>query len=205
MPRVTELLYLERETRLSLSETILMGAHPGNPSREGDGAAKVEDPSGRLIVPSLVWQPFHMVREEEFRAMLQASYTSSLDMPELEGVRSLDDILEGHRATGRFVSDRWQLGQVPGEPQSAVILMLSEVPDRDVWEVVYLGLTPAARGRGLGRQAIAHAIELARPHASRLELAVDIRNRPATRLYNATGFAVFERRSVHLAVFPENA
>lgn len=82
--------------------------------------------------------------------------------------------------------------------------MLSEVPDRDVWEVVYLGLTPAARGRGLGRQAIAHALELARPHASRLELAVDIRNRPATRLYNATGFAVFDRRSVHLAVYPEN-
>ncbi len=205
MPRVTELLYLERETRLSLSGTTLMGAHPGNPSRQGDGAAKPSDPSGRLMAPSLVWQPFNMVREEEFQAMLQASYTSSLDMPELEGVRSLDDILEGHRATGRFVPDRWRLGQVPGEPQAAVILMLSEVPDRDVWEVVYLGLTPAARGRGLGRQAIAHALELARPHASRLELAVDIRNRPATRLYNATGFAVFDRRSVHLAVYPENA
>ncbi len=137
--------------------------------------------------------------------MLRASYTSSLDMPELEGARSLDDILESHRATGRFVPDRWRLGQVPGEPHAAAILMLSEVPDRDVWEIVYLGLTPAARGRGLGRQIIAHALELARPHASRLELAVDIRNRPATRLYDATGFVVFDRRSVHLAVFPENA
>lgn len=205
MPRVTELLYLERETRLSLPGTTLMGSHSGSRSRECDGAANPLDASGQLIVPSLVWQPFHMAREEEFRAKLQASYTSSLDMPELEGVRSLDDILEGHRATGRFVPDRWQLGQVPGEPQAAVILMLSEVPDRDVWEVVYLGLTPAARGRGLGHQAIAHALELARPHASRLELAVDIRNRPATRLYNATGFVVFDRRSVHLAVYPENA
>jgi ribosomal protein S18 acetylase RimI-like enzyme len=83
--------------------------------------------------------------------------------------------------------------------------MLSEVPNRDAWEVVYLGLTPAARGRGLGRQAIAHALELARPHTSRLELAVDIRNHPATRLYDATGFVIVDRRSVHLAVFPENA
>ena len=108
-------------------------------------------------------------------------------MPELEGVRSLDDIIAGHRATGRFVPDRWRLGQVAGEPEAAVVLLLSDIPDRDVWEVVYLGLTPPARGRGLGRAAIAHALELARPHASRLELAVDIRNRPATRLYDRVG------------------
>ena len=120
-------------------------------------------------------------------------------MPELEGVRSLDDIIEGHRATGRFVPDRWRLGQVPGEPGHAVVLLLSDIPDRDVWEVVYLGLTPPARGRGLGRAAIQHALDLARPHASRLELAVDIRNRPATRLYESVGFVPFDRRSVHLA------
>jgi ribosomal protein S18 acetylase RimI-like enzyme len=135
---------------------------------------------------------------------LQATYTSSLDMPELEGVRSIDDIIEGHRSTGRFVPDRWRLGQVPGEPDTAVVLLLSEVPDRDVWEVVYLGLTVSARGRGLGLAAIAHALDLARPHVSRLELAVDIRNLPASRLYESAGFVSFDRRSVHLVVFPES-
>ena len=100
-------------------------------------------------------------------------------MPELEGVRSLDDIIDGHRATGRFVPDRWRLGQVPGEPNTAVILLLSEVPDRDVWEVVYLGLTVSARGRGLGLAAIAHALDLARPNVSRLELAVDVAQCPS--------------------------
>lgn len=204
MPRITELLYLERDTRLSLSEIASSGTRVSSSSKV-DRVAMQAAPTGRLTVPPLVWKPFHTACEAEFRAMLQASYASSLDMPELEGVRSLDDILEGHRATGRFVPDRWRLGQLPGEPQAAAILMLSEVPDRDVWEIVYLGLTPAARGRGLGRQAIAHALGLARPHAARLELAVDIRNRPATRLYNATGFMVFDRRSVHLAVYSENA
>jgi ribosomal protein S18 acetylase RimI-like enzyme len=125
-------------------------------------------------------------------------------MPELEGVRSLDDIIEGHRSTGRFVPDRWRLGQVPGEPDMAVVLLLSEVPDRDVWEVVYLGLTVSARGHGLGLAAIAHALELARPHVSRLELAVDIRNLPALRLYQSAGFVSFDRRSVHLVVFPQS-
>ena len=125
MPRVTELLYLERDTHLPLPESVSL-----DPLSESEA-----------IPPRLIWHPFNAARETEFRALLQATYTSSLDMPELEGVRSLDDIIEGHRSTGRFVPDRWRLGQVPGEPDTAVVLLLSEVPDRDVWEVVYLGLT----------------------------------------------------------------
>ncbi len=181
MPRVTELLYLERDTKIPLPP--------------------LENPADPL--PQLQWRSFNPAHEAEFRTILQATYASSLDMPELEGVRSLDDVIEGHRATGRFVPERWRLGQVPGEPEAAVVLLLAEVPDRDVWEVVYLGLTQAARGRGLGRAAIQQALDLAHPHVSRLELAVNLRNHPATRLYEAAGFVPFDRRSVHLAVFPE--
>ena len=188
MPRVTELLYLERDTHRPFPESVSL-----DPLSESEA-----------IPTRLIWHPFNAARETEFRALLQATYTSSLDMPELEGVRSLDDIIEGHRSTGRFVPDRWRLGQVPGEPDTAVVLLLSEVPDRDVWEVVYLGLTVSARGRGLGLAAIAHALDLARPHVSRLELAVDIRNLPASRLYESAGFVSFDRRSVHLVVFPES-
>jgi ribosomal protein S18 acetylase RimI-like enzyme len=79
-------------------------------------------------------------------------------------------------------------------------LLLSEALDRDSWEVAYLGLTPAARGRGLGRAALAHALELARRYVPRLELAVDARNRPACRLYRSAGFIPFDRRTVHLAI-----
>ena len=178
MRRVTELLYLERETRIPLR------------------------PPGGKKPPALNWQPFRWDREAEFRAFLKATYSSSLDMPELEGVRSLDDVIAGHRATGQFLPERWQLARVPGEPDAAAILLLAEIPDRDVWEVAYLGLTPPARGRGLGHAAIAHALELARPHTSHLELAVDARNHPAIRLYRSTGFVPFDRRSVYLVVFP---
>ena len=181
MPRITELLYLERETRVPLP------------------------PRAARLRPGSTGAPSIRPTRSSFAALLQATYASSLDMPELEGVRSLDDIIAGHRATGRFVPHRWRLGQVPDEPDAAVVLLLSDIPDRDVWEVVYLGLTPSARGRGLGRAAIAHALDLAHPHASRLELAVDIRNHPATRLYESAGFIPFDRRSVHLVVFPENA
>lgn len=186
MPRITELLYLERETALPLPCTDEEGSH-------GDSAHK---PSADRFE----WKSFEPALESEFRSVLQATYVGSLDMPELEGARSLDDIMDTHRATGRFDAQRWQLGYLPGKPEAASVLLLAEVPSRGVWEVVYLGLTPAARGRSLGRTVLHHALTLAKTHASRLELAVDCRNIPATRLYQSTGFIVRDRRTVHLAI-----
>jgi mycothiol synthase len=174
LPRVTDLTYLGRDTARSLAVAP--------------------------TVPRLDWRPFGPATEGEFRAVLTRTYLGSLDMPELEGVRSLDDVLAGHRAGGRFDPDRWQVGRLAGEPEAAAILLLTEAPDRDAWELSYLGLTPEARGRGLGRAALARALALARPHVSRLELAVDARNHPAERLYQATGFLPFDRRAVHLAI-----
>jgi mycothiol synthase len=173
LPRVTELMYLERSTA---------------PLPDVDPSA-----------PAFAWSCFGPETETDFHQVLQATYIGSLDMPELEGIRSLDDILASHRAGGRFDPTRWQIGRLPDEPGAAAILLLSDLPDHEAWEVAYLGLTPAARGRGLGRAAIAHALDLARPRTSRLELAVDSRNHPATHLYFATGFTPFDRREVHLA------
>lgn len=178
-PRVTELVYMERPT-------AMMAPSPR--------------PSG---TPSWDWSPFCDATETDFRAVMQATYRESLDMPELGGVRSLDDVIAEHCAGGRYDPTRWRLGRIAGDPDAAAILLLAAVdtPEADTWEIVYLGLTPAARGRGLGRSAIAHALELAGPGVTRLELAVDVRNLPALRLYESTGFTVIDRRVVHLAVF----
>ena len=175
LPRVTDLVYMERATRPPIDEH----------SKQWE------------------WVPFRDATEADFRAAMQATYRESLDMPELGGTRSLDDIIADHRASFRFEPERWRLGRIPGEPESAAVVLLAEVnaQERKSWEVVYLGLTPSARGRGLGRAAIAHALELAGAHADRLELAVDVRNRPALRLYESSGFTVVDRRVVHLAIF----
>jgi ribosomal protein S18 acetylase RimI-like enzyme len=208
MPRVTELIYLERDTA-----TALPLAAPGTGA--GSLETRIGPDHGRPdhllsrpdLLPRLEWRPFGPAIEAEFRSVLQATYLGSLDMPELEGARGLDDILAGHRAAGLFVAERWQLGRVPGEPDAAAVLLLAELPGRDAWEVIYLGLTPAARGRGLGRVVLHHALELARGHTPRLELAVDLRNTPAVRLYRSAGFTVRDRRAVHLALLgsPETA
>ena len=175
MPHVTDLIYLEVET----SRPIVV----------------------RPDVPLLDWTPFGPASEPEFRSVLQATYIDSLDMPEFEGLRSLDDILTSHRAGGRFVADRWRIGRIRDDNDASAILLLSELPDRNAWEIAYLGLTPPARGRGLGRAALAHAVGLAQAHVARLELAVDVRNLPANRLYRAAGMRPFDRRAVHLAAF----
>jgi ribosomal protein S18 acetylase RimI-like enzyme len=178
MPRVTELLYLERDTATPL------------PPRD--------TPAG--TAPDFTWRPFDASIAAEFQEVLQATYVDSLDMPELEGTRGLDDILAGHRASRLFVPENWRLGRIPGEPEAAAVLLMAEAPGRDAWEVIYLGLTPAARGRGLGRAAIRHGLDLARGHATVLELAVDLRNTPAVRLYRSCGFTPRDHRSVHLAI-----
>jgi len=179
LPKITELDYLERDTTRPID---------------------LEPPCLNLS-----WRAFGPETEEEFRLVLQSTYSDSLDMPELEGVRSLDDVIAGHRATGRFDPSRWLVGQVSGEPAASAVVLLSAIPDRDTWEVAYLGLTPAARGRGLALAALEFARRLASPHADRLELAVDRRNTPAVRLYHDAGFRSFDRRSVHLAVLRGSA
>jgi ribosomal protein S18 acetylase RimI-like enzyme len=203
MPRVTELLYLERDTVTPISATV------GEPPRQhgyqvrstpAGSSSHAHDEEGSC--PGFQWQPFSKALESDFRSVLQATYAGSLDMPELEGARALDDILEGHRKAGRFVAERWWLGHVHGKPEFAAILLMAEVPGRNAWEVIYLGLTPPARGQGLGRAVIKHALELARDRVPWLELAVDLRNTPALRLYEAAGFTARDRRAVHLVIFP---
>jgi mycothiol synthase len=153
----------------------------------------------RPDTPVIEWRPFRPDTETDFHAVIQKTYIDSLDMPELEGLRSLDDVLAGHRAAGRFVPERWRVGHVRGEPGAAAVVLLAEVVDRDTWEVVYLGLTPSARGRGLGRASLAYAVDLARPFVPRLELALDMRNVPARRLYHNVGLRPFDRRAVYIA------
>jgi len=195
MPRVTELIYLERETATPLPLAAVGRGSPDPAHGPTEGLPAQPEPS-----PGFAWRSYGPEIESEFRAVLEATYQGSLDMPELEGARGLEDILDGHRGAGLFSSGRWQLGRIPGEPEAAAVLLMTEVPGRDAWEVIYLGLTPAARGRGLGRAVLRRALELARAHTPRLELAVDLRNTPAVRLYRATGFTVRDRRAVHLAL-----
>lgn len=122
--------------------------------------------------------------EADFKRAILASYRQSLDCPALNGLRDIDDVIAGHRATGDFDPRLWWL--VEGEAGSAVLL-LSRMPRSDNIELVYLGVSPELRGRGVGRWLMKLALSAAAAERRRLTLAVDSANLPALKLYYAHG------------------
>lgn len=133
--------------------------------------------------------------------VLEASYIRTLDCPELCGLRATADVLESHLATGAFDPTLWQLAF---EGETAVgCSLVSVIPENGSAELVYIGLSPAGRGRGLGAAMLRHAIaELRSRRVRRLVCAVDRRNAPALGLYARLGFREFSARTAWVCPIP---
>jgi mycothiol synthase len=132
-----------------------------------------------------------------FRQTLARSYDGTLDCPELNGVRTIEEILAGYRAAGPFRPDRWWLIRAGDEPAGVVIL--TELPEGPTWDLSYLGIVPEHRRKGLAHSATCRALHATRnADAVELILAVDERNVPARGLYKALGFVESEVRDVYL-------
>ncbi|HWB53320.1 MAG TPA: GNAT family N-acetyltransferase [Tepidisphaeraceae bacterium] len=121
-----------------------------------------------------------------FAAAIQQSYSESLDCPTLSSMRGIDDVFASHKAAGEFDPEKWFVMLEKGVPLGVVLV--APLPSHQTMELVYLGLIPQARHRGLGdllfRQAL--AITAHSPHMQ-LHFAVDSFNRPALKLYYRYG------------------
>ena len=133
------------------------------------------------------WTTYNPQTHSLFGEIILATYQESSDCRGLSGLRLVDEIMEGHKAATKFDPDWWLLlfdGLTP-----LGCLLLGEVPLRSAAEIVYMGLRPGARGRGLARILICKALELARGRRLRsIALAVDAANEPALRVYSHFGF-----------------
>lgn len=161
--------------------------------------AYLERPLGRPV-EAPAWParaevtPYHPEHRDEVMAVLEASYRDTLDCPGLLGLRRTEDVFAGHLAAGEHDPDLWLRLHVDGRP--AGVLLLTPVPASATIELVYLGLAPFARGRGLGRALLRHGLaRLAGRRETRITLAVDERNAPALRLYRGEGFSAALRRT----------
>ena len=131
-----------------------------------------------------------------FADTLSATYEGTLDCPELNGTRTPDEVLAGYRAAAGDPPD-WWLASAQAEP--AGVLMLAPGPQPGVVELSYLGLVPAVRGRGLGRELVRFALTRAAASAAEwLTLSADVRNEPALRVYRAHGFREYDLQDVFL-------
>lgn len=138
---------------------------------------------------------------ELFLRGLEQTYTESLDCADLSGVRSTEDVLAGHRATGCYDPSLWFLARLDGA--IAGVLLLSPLRHRNVLEVAYIGVAHGFRRRG-----VAHVLmrkthdEMIACGFDGITLAVDGVNAPARALYGKWGFVETGRRRVWVAIKP---
>ena len=183
--RVTHLWFLRHDLAFAPPHPTL--PHPWGEGREG-GPVRLD------------YRPYDPADPSAFHRTLLKTYEDTLDCPELNGAREVEEVVAGHRGHGRFDPQRWFLALAEGEPVG--VLLLTESAEAGEWETSYVGVVPAARRRGFGRELMLQALAEARAAgASALTLSVDARNRPAWELYRGLGFESFDRREVFLAVW----
>jgi mycothiol synthase len=127
---------------------------------------------------------------------VEQTYVGTLDCPALDGIRPLEQVLDGYRSQGRHWPEHWYLVQAEGQDVGALIL--AEHPGLGNWELIYMGLAAPVRGRGWGESVVRFAIDVAtRQGAERLVCAVDAANEPALNVYRRLGFIDWAERIVY--------
>ena len=144
----------------------------------------------------LTFQPFSQVERARFVDVLMESYNETLDCPQLNGVRTPEDILTSYQAQGEYSADRWFL--VQQVQQDVGVLILTRYPVNQNWELVYMGVVPRARGNQFGQRIVRFALSQAsHAGAARLVLAADANNAPALSMYHAAGLFTWDQRRVY--------
>jgi len=172
--RLDELIYLRR---------------PRPAPREFDTGALVA-----ALPPGVELRAWSQGDDDDVVEALDKSYAGTLDCPELCGLRDTRDVLASHRNTGAWDPRYWWIIRDRGSPEG--MMLFNPCPEQDSIELVYCGLSPGLRGRGLGLllMRIGLGSLSARPEAC-VACAVDARNTPARRMYEKLGFSEFDRRT----------
>jgi ribosomal protein S18 acetylase RimI-like enzyme len=136
----------------------------------------------------------------EHRELLLATHEGTADCPELNAPRTADEIVAGFQPNNAANRMWWTARDESG---AAVGVLLVVGGEGDVLEISYLGLVPAARGRGLASALMRFADRVATAGGFRtLSVTVDARNAPAMALYSRAGFVECDRHEVWLASWP---
>jgi ribosomal protein S18 acetylase RimI-like enzyme len=145
----------------------------------------------------LEFEEYTPTQRDRLRLLIERTYEGTLDCTALNGVRDMDEVINGYQATGVFRPANWLY--VRSAAEDIGILLLADHREARHWELMYMGLVPEVRGRGWGRQIARYAQWLARgARVDRLLVAVDAANTPAVNVYRNTGFEIWERRAVYL-------
>ena len=147
--------------------------------------------------------PYEPKWRDRFARVLNQSYVGSFDFPELGHVRGGHNALDAHATMGTDTSGWWLYHDRPSGADVAVLLAADQPEIGDATdgaaggdgdrsgttELVYLGVTPQARGRGWGRWMVHTALFQARARGRRWASTsvIDV-NVYAEKIYKSLGF-----------------
>ena len=162
---------------LNYMQSSLGRKHRKTPEPPDEGSVRTYQSSDRQMIEDL----------------LARTYIDTLDCPPLVGLRRMDDILDGHMNSGIFKPEWWTILFVGNTPAGACLI--NSARDKKSAELVYLGITPEMRGKGLGRSLLSHALSnITEATVKTVVLAVDESNTPALEMYRTAGFTGTIRR-----------
>jgi len=190
------LIALRRSGFRQLGDLAYMRRQPGPLTREVLGRAASPELPAPFRMASVADLTMSGRTSTAIDAMLlealEASYIDTKDCPELCGLRDASDVLESHKAVGRYDPAFWWLLLDSDRPVGCSLFSVS--PEHDSLELVYLGLAPAARGKRIGAALLLASL---RQLGDRILMtggvtcAVDTRNTAALRLYQRASFRRF--------------
>lgn len=145
------------------------------------------------LPPEFGIQTYRPHLRTRLEALLAETYRDTLDCPGLSQLRTPSDVVDGHIKSGIFKPEWWTFLMKDDAPVG--ISMMNVSKSKESVELVYLGLTPEVRGRGIGQVLLAHALrEISGSPQKTVVLAVDDANEPARRIYEHFGFRSTARR-----------
>jgi len=140
-----------------------------------------------IVLEDLTWRPYEQRDEDMLAELIGMTYRESLDCPAIARARTPADAIDSHKTSGRFRPDWWWLAFRRGEPAGCVLV--NEANTCRAADVVYMGVVPSHRRKGLGRAMLRRAQRTAFQEGFRdVTLAVDAQNEAARRLYETEGF-----------------
>ncbi len=162
---------------------------------EADGSGEPQLPSG------YTWHPYAPSDAAIWHKLLEATYAESLDCPDVADESSPQEALEQYRTAGDSGERWWWL--LRWQDREIGCLILADHRAYDQMELVYVGVVPEFRGRGLGQIAARRSRRIAgQLGRKRVVLAVDARNTPALIMYDRAGFVRNETRRLYLYEVP---
>lgn len=142
---------------------------------------------------------------KQLEQLLLKTYDRTLDCPGLAGLRRPADVVEGHMYSGIFKPEWWVLVRERKSDRLIGVSLLNGSAGSGSIELVYLGVIPDVRGRGIGRALLQHGLRMIAGSRERnVVLAVDESNAPALDIYEDLGFHRTIRRVALVRKLDEN-